>query len=130
MQAAIALTLEQKHKMVANGKETQGAETHNLQENSAIEVESVEAEAFQNYGDDTQVEHMRPLVEELDDGVAGERSESMSEYPQAELARKHGLPDDSGFWSLFKAQVMSDFAPFWRVVPAPVKTFCETKRDI
>ena len=130
--AATALTLEQKHNMsMARGgaadRENSGPQTPIVGEEGASDNYSPS-----NGPPSSTAGHGEPLVEEQDNGMSMGRGldeddsddeEEESPYPQAELARKHGLPDNSGFWELFKAQIASDIAPFWRVVPAPVKTF-------
>jgi hypothetical protein len=104
--AATVLTLDKKTQMEAETVGTQAAS-----EDRAPVIEEYE-DLLEQQQD--QEDHYEQQQEEEDEEDVN---------PQAELARKHGLPDDSGFWELFKAQVMSDVAPFLAVVPAPVKAF-------
>lgn len=133
VEAATALTLEQKHNMAAGAEGASGAGSSSSPHASAVGEEGASSDPIYNEAPTSTAGHGEPLVEEADNGMsmggdlAGdadeEDEEEESPYPQAELARKHGLPEDSGFWDLFKAQIASDIAPFWRVVPEPVKTF-------
>lgn len=98
VEAAQAITLDQKELMLRAEAEVETPEEY-VKESMSTPSADVQTEQEIEYDD-------------LDDAP-----------PQAELARKHGLRDDAGFWELFQAQVMSDLGPFIRAVPPPVKAF-------
>ena len=125
VQAAVAITLEQKHKILEEKGGASSDTTTSQQATTAGAIDPVGGDILADSGDDAPSGHGEPLIEELDNGVEEAEENEESDYPQAELARKLGQPDDAGFWTLFKAQVISDFAPFWKVVPAPVKNFIQ-----
>ena len=110
IEAATELTLEQKEKMKAQGsRATVGAKRTSGEEEVGSGATPSPVKT------DKVVEEVHAVEEENDD--------LDDAPPQAELARKHNLPDDAGFWDLFQAQVMSDIGPFIKVIPAPVKAF-------
>ena len=120
VEAATALTLEQKKMMMSHGNgDTMGDVTSFEKDNRDHETSPTLVE-FDILLEEAHVDHTsthRRATEEE------QHNDLDNAPPQAELARKHGLRDDAGFWELFQAQVMSDMGPIIKIIPAPVKAF-------
>ena len=116
VEAATALTLEQKKMMMSHGNgDTMGDVTSFEKDNRDHETSPTLVEPDANIEEahvDHTSTHRRATEEE-------QHNDLDNAPPQAELARKHGLRDDAGFWELFQAQVMSDMGPIIKIIPAP-----------
>jgi hypothetical protein len=119
VEAATVLTLEQKEKMKANGSgATAGDSVDNMKDEAVLEASPTVVEA----GEDLEEAHADQVFSQ--GNAEEEQYDDLDDAPpQAELARKHGLRDDAGFWELFQAQIKSDVGPVLEIIPAPVKAF-------